>query len=83
MATYAVAARVSSWTMKKQTRISLTDKAMRALTNAVAKVVEDHRRQARPLAVWRDGRVVWIPASDAGTLHESPRPYRTRQGTKS
>lgn len=63
--------------MKKTTQSSLTHKAMQALTNAVAKVVEEHRRQARPLAVWRDGKAVWIPTSEAGALHETPAPYRT------
>jgi len=36
---------------------------MHALVDAVAKVVEDHRRRARPLAVWRDGKAVWISPS--------------------
>jgi hypothetical protein len=40
-------------TMKRPNKSSLTQKAMRALSDAVAKVVEEHRRQARPLAVCR------------------------------
>lgn len=69
--------------MKKSSKPSLTQKAMQALADAVAKVVEDHRRQARPLAVWRDGKAVWIPATEVGALHESPTPYRTKShGTK-
>ena len=67
--------------MKRRTELSLTQKAMRALTDAVAKVVEDHRRQARPLAVWRDGKAVWISATEAGALREQSVPYRAkRQG---
>ena len=62
--------------MKKRTELSLTQKAMQALTNAVAKVVEDHRRRAKPLAVWRDGKAVWISATEAGALRESPTSYR-------
>jgi hypothetical protein len=70
--------------MKKSNKLSLTQQAMQALADAVAKVVEDHRRRARPLAVWRDGKAVWIPATEAGVLHESPTPYRTKpHGTKS
>jgi hypothetical protein len=70
--------------MKKSTKASLTQKAMQALTNAVAKVVEDHRRQARPLAVWRDGKAIWISAAEAGSLHETPPRYRTKaHGPKS
>ena len=65
--------------MKKSTQLSLTQQAMQALTDAVAKVVDEHRRQARPLAVWRDGKAVWIPASETAALRESPTPYRTRE----
>jgi hypothetical protein len=64
--------------MKKRNEPSLTQKAMQALTNAVAKVVEDHRRRGIPLAVWRDGKAVSIPASEAGALCESPTTYRTK-----
>ena len=56
--------------MKKNSPFPLTQKAMQALTEAVAKVVEDHRRRGRPLAVWRDGAAVWIPATEAGALRE-------------
>lgn len=70
--------------MKKPTKSSLTQKAMQALAEAVAEVVEDHRRRAKPLAVWRNGRAVWIPATEAGPLREMPVPYRTKShGTKS
>jgi len=61
--------------MKKTNKPSLTHQAMQALADAVAKVVEDHRRQARPLAVWRDGKAVWIPATEAVALRETPTPY--------
>jgi hypothetical protein len=64
--------------MKKSAPSSLTQKAMQALTGAVAKVVDEHRRRARPLAVWRDGKAVWISAAEAAALRESPTPYRTR-----
>jgi hypothetical protein len=70
--------------MKKSTQSSLTQKAMQALTDAVGKVVEDHRRRGMPLAVWRDGKAVSISASEAGALRESPRPYRAKpRGRKS
>ena len=63
--------------MKKTTRKSLTQKAMRALTEAVAKVVEDHRQRGRPLAVWRNGEAVWMPVETAAALRETPPAYRT------
>lgn len=64
--------------MKKPAKSSLTQKAMQALSDAVAKVVEDHRRRAKPLAVWRDGKAVWIPATETGVLHEMPTPNGTK-----
>jgi len=64
--------------MKKPTKLSLTEKVTRALEEAVAEVVEDHRRRAKPLAVWRDGKAVWIPATEAAALREAQTPYRTR-----
>ncbi len=60
--------------MKRSNKPSLTQQAMQALTDAVAKVVEEHRRRARPLAVWRDGKAVWIPTTETGVLRESPTP---------
>ena len=63
--------------MKKTTRTSLTQKAMRALTEAVAKVVEDHRQRGRPLAVWRNDEAVWMPVETADALREIPPAYRT------
>lgn len=68
--------------MKKINKSSLTRKAMQALIDAVAKVVEEHRRQARPLEVRRDGKAVWIPATEAGALRETPTPYRTKSHGK-
>jgi hypothetical protein len=64
--------------MKKPKKASLTQKAMRALAEAVAEVVEDHRRRARPIAVWRDGKAVWISATKAEALHETPTSYRQK-----
>ena len=62
--------------MKKRTRTSFTGKAMQALTEAVAKVVEDHRQRGRPLAVWRNGEAVWMPVETADALRETPPAYR-------
>ena len=70
--------------MRKRTELSLTQKAMQAMVDAVAKVVEDHRRQGKPLAVWRDGKAVWVSASETGVLREGGTPYRTKpHGAKS
>jgi hypothetical protein len=65
-------------TMNKRNESSLTQKALPALTEAVAKVVEDHPRGGIPLAVWRNGRAVSIPATEAGALSKTPTPYRQK-----
>ena len=65
--------------MKKPSKTSLTQKAMQALTKAVAKVVEDHRQRGKPLAVWRNGEAVWISLETPGSLRETPPKYRTRK----
>jgi hypothetical protein len=64
--------------MKNRIKSSLTQQATQALTNAVAKVVEEHRRLGRPLALWRDGKAVWVSATETGALHETAIPYRAR-----
>jgi len=70
--------------MKRTPKPTLTQKAMQALCEAVAKVVEDHRQRGRPLALWRHGKAVWVPAEETAALRESPTPYRTRpHGAKS
>jgi hypothetical protein len=65
--------------MKETSQPSLTERAMQALANAVAKVVEDHRRRAKPLAVWRDGKAVWIPVTESRTLREAPAPDQSNE----
>jgi len=64
--------------MKKRRQLSLTQKATRALTEAVAKAVEEHRRRGIPLAIWRNGKAVSIPAAEVGFVHEVPTAYRTK-----
>jgi hypothetical protein len=49
-------------------RRTLSDKALAALDEAVAGVVERHRKDGRKLAVWRNGRVVRITADQASRL---------------
>jgi len=64
--------------MKKPSKQSLTQMAVKAMTDAVAKVVEDHRRRGRPLAVWRNGRASWISAGESGVSHDAPALSRTK-----
>ena len=46
--------------MKK--RLSIQDKAELAIKKAVKKVIERHKKDGRPLAVWENGKVVKIKA---------------------
>ena len=47
--------------MKKE--MTLQDKAEAALKEAVRQVVERHKKTGRPLAVWQNGKVVYISAN--------------------
>jgi len=64
--------------MKRQRRHPPTDQALEALRSAVAKLIEDHRRDGRPLAIWRDGKAVWVSVEEAAAMRETPMPYRTK-----
>jgi len=50
--------------MKKGKRSlpSLTYRAEKALKRAVAKAISKHRRNGVPIAIWRNGKVVRVPA---------------------
>lgn len=41
---------------------SLQEKAFLALKQAVHGVIRRHAQTGRPLAIWEDGKVVWVPA---------------------
>lgn len=44
--------------------MSLQDKAEAALKKAVRQVVQEHKKSGRPLAVWKNGKTVWISPYD-------------------
>jgi hypothetical protein len=56
---------------------SLTEKAVAAMRTAVARVVEDHRRRGKPLAVWRGGRVVQETLAAPDDVRETISHYQT------
>ncbi len=59
----------------KQPRISaITQKAEKALKEAVAGVVKEHQASGMPLAVWKNGKAVWLPADQAGMSVREPSP---------
>ena len=37
-------------------------KAEKAMKAAVAKTIQDHARTGDPVVIWRNGKVVWVPA---------------------
>ncbi len=47
---------------RKRTRSLLAYKAEDALRKAVAEAISEHRRNGVPIAIWRNGKVVRIPA---------------------
>ncbi|HNR30981.1 MAG TPA: hypothetical protein PKI11_08825 [Candidatus Hydrogenedentes bacterium] len=61
--------------MKTQT---LFDLATDALREAVREVVEEHVREGRPIAIWRDGRAIWV---DPRTAQEVVRPARVAEAS--
>ena len=48
---------------------------MKALKQAVANVVEEHRRERRPLAIWRNGKVVHVIPELEGSVREQAPEY--------
>jgi len=47
---------------EKKTGFLLAYRAEEALRKAVAEAIAEHRRKGVPIAIWRDGKVVRIPA---------------------
>jgi len=60
--------------MKKKSD-SLADQAVAAMKDAVRGVVEDHRRRNRPLATWRNGKVVYRDPHNRNVLREDRDAY--------
>ena len=59
--------------------MTLTEKALAAMRAAVAKVIEEHRRDNMPLAVWQDERVVWISPHDFSTVPDPAFEQKTEE----
>ena len=47
---------------RKKTSVLLAYKAEEALRKAVAEAIAEHQRNRVPIAIWRNGKVVRIPA---------------------
>jgi hypothetical protein len=61
---------------KKQAKIPLERLAEDALKEAVAEVIADHKRTGDPIVIWRDNKVVHIPA-DQIEMRETQGGYAT------
>lgn len=60
----------------------MTRKALTALQEAVAQVVEQHQRDGRPLAVWQDGKAVLVSPGKPAVVRETPATYRIHSRKK-
>lgn len=47
--------------------LPLLERAAMAMEAAVEKVIEEHAREGLPLYIWRDGKVVAVPAEELRT----------------
>jgi len=56
----------------------LVAKARQALKEAVAGVIEEHRRTGDPIVVWKDGKVVEVPAEQL-SARESHAEYAAKK----
>ena len=59
---------------KKVSDTPLEIRAEEAMRKAVANVIADHKRTGDPIVIWRDGKVVKIPA-DQIEVHEPEAEY--------
>ena len=51
---------------------SFADDTLAAINRGVRKALIDHKRNGDPIVVWKDGKVVWVPAEDIVILDEPP-----------
>lgn len=41
-----------------------TDLVEHAIRRAAVRAIDRHKRLGQPIVVWRDGKVIWIPAEE-------------------
>lgn len=59
-------------------RVNDVPRALRALRRAVREALWEHKVAGNPVAVWRDGRVEWIPPDEIP--FESPLENEEQEG---
>lgn len=52
---------------KNVLELPLAERGLMALKAAVDKLIEEHSREGLPLYIWRDGKVVAVPAEELRT----------------
>lgn len=45
-------------------KLSVPEKAELAMKAAVKKTMTEHKKRGEPVAVWKDGKSVWLPADE-------------------
>lgn len=50
------------------------EKISKALAQAVQNALLKHKQAGNPVAVWRDGKVVWIPPEEIPVAENTPPP---------
>lgn len=65
--------------MSKVDNDDFAAKAERALQEAVADAIEEHRRTGKPIVVARDGKPVRVDPNTVKTVREEQAEYRTGQ----
>lgn len=66
---------------KKISRVPLAIRAEEAFKRAVAEAIAEHKRAGHPIAVWRNGKVVHVPA-DQIELRETRAEYAASRKKK-
>lgn len=55
-------------------RVKDVPRILHAMRQGVREALARHRERGNPIAVWRDGRVVWIPAAEIPVELTTPLP---------
>ena len=51
--------------MSRYKKLSLSDKALLAMEESVYRVILEHKKNKRPLVIWKNNKVAYISAKEA------------------
>jgi hypothetical protein len=63
-----------------QERVADVERILYEMREAVREALVQHRRAGNPVAVWRDGRVEWIPPEEIPEQSPNAAPGKWRPG---